>query len=179
MADGTERLPGFSPSLISPSSFFWSGVTSTWSYLGSSEDHNTGVCLCQWEQISVLPPSSQCSAAISSSWNMQRQLSSSSGDDRDGVRFQPLFHTLSPLLPFQCPLSPFFVLSHHQGIILLAKAYTHRYPSVPPFLCSSFTAFFSNLFSSITHFNKKGIFLFFYSVLVRLNFLADSKIYQM
>lgn len=114
----------------------------------------------QREQISVLPPSTQYSAAISSSRNMQRQLSSSSGDDCDGVRFQPLFHTLSPLLHFQCPLPPLFVLSHYQGIILSAKAYTHRYPLYSPLsLCSSFTFSFSNLFSSITHFNKKGIFL--------------------
>lgn len=146
--------------LISPSPFFWSGVTSTWSYLGTSEDHNTGVCLCRRVNRNRYlyffhPPSIQL---LSLHHGICRGSYLLLLETTATVSVFSLFHTLSPLLHFHCPLPPLFALSHYQGIILSAKAYTHGYPLCSPLsLCSSFTSSFSNLFSSITHFNKKGI----------------------
>lgn len=116
----------------------------------------------QREQISVLPPSSLYAAAISSSQNMQRQLSSSSGDDRDWCPFSTsLSHTPPPLLHFQYPLPPLFVLSHYQGIILSTKASTRRYGLCSPFP-SALLSPRPSLISSVLLLNsiKKGIFRF-------------------
>lgn len=91
---------------------------------------------------------------------MQRQLSSSSGDDRNGVRFSLSFTPSPPLLHFQCPLPPRFALSHYQGIILSARVYPHRYPLCSPFrsaLLSPHSSLISLVLSLISI--KKGIFL--------------------
>lgn len=98
IADETERLPGFSPSLLSPPHRLGPGLTSARWYLGTGGDQNTGVRLCRSVDGNrypyfLSPPSIQLYLFIA---EYAEAASSPSGDD--GVRFQPLFRTPYPPL---------------------------------------------------------------------------------